>query len=84
MTDLLKKAIEAVSALPENDQDRIAEMILVESYPRNADEDRWEWIGGRRPTPEEVRHAVEGIKALSKTLTLGGISIRELIEEGRV
>jgi prevent-host-death family protein len=33
---------------------------------------------------EKIREAVEGIKALGKKHSLGGLSIRELIEEGRM
>jgi prevent-host-death family protein len=37
-------------------------------------------VGGRRRT---VREAIEAIEEIRKRNTLGGITIRELIEEGR-
>lgn len=37
----------------------------------------------RQSTVEERRAAIAGIKKLSKGLTLGGLKIRDLIEEGR-
>ncbi len=37
----------------------------------------------RQSTVEERRAAIEKIKKLSKGLTLGGLKIRDLIEEGR-
>lgn len=83
MTDLLKKAIEAVSALPENDQDRIAEVMMGELPTSELSTCRRSWIAGKKPAPEQVRAAVEGLQALSKKLSLGGLTIRELIDEGR-
>jgi prevent-host-death family protein len=37
----------------------------------------------RKTTPEERRAAIERIKKLSKGLSLGGLKIRDLINEGR-
>ena len=37
----------------------------------------------KRHTPEERRAAIERWKELSKGLSLGGLKIRDLIEEGR-
>lgn len=37
----------------------------------------------RKSTVEERRAAIERIKELSKGLTLGGLKIRDLIDEGR-
>lgn len=37
----------------------------------------------RKSTPAERRAAIEAIRAMSKGLTLGGLKIRDLINEGR-
>lgn len=37
----------------------------------------------RQSTPEERRAAIEKMRELSKTNTLGGLKIRDLINEGR-
>ena len=37
----------------------------------------------RERSEEDIRKAIEGLKELRKGQTLGGITIRELIEEGR-
>ncbi len=43
------------------------------------------WIAGHKPNREQVRKNIEGLRAFRREhkLTLGDISIRELIEEGR-
>jgi hypothetical protein len=83
MTDLLKKAIDAVSTLPDEDQDRIAALMMNEAQTTELSDCRRSWISGKKPSREQVREAVEGLKAMSQNLTLGGLSIRELIDEGR-
>jgi hypothetical protein len=43
-----------------------------------------QWIGGRKPTPEEVSDAIERIEQLSKGNILGDdITVKDLINEGR-
>ena len=37
----------------------------------------------RKTTPAERRAAIEAFRAMSKGLTLGGLKIRDLINEGR-
>ncbi len=75
-----------LSRLPEEKQERIAARILealeAEEKTKPWAADR-QWIGGRKPTKEEVAQAIAGLEKLSKKLTLGGLSIREMIEEGR-
>ncbi|HET6568309.1 MAG TPA: type II toxin-antitoxin system Phd/YefM family antitoxin [Rhodothermales bacterium] len=41
------------------------------------------WVSGKRPTPEEVEHTLTELEALSRRQRLKGLSIREMIEEGR-
>ena len=36
-----------------------------------------------RRDPEKIRKAIEDLKAFQKTHSLGGLSVRELIKEGR-
>jgi hypothetical protein len=83
MTDLLKKAIEAVSTLPHEDQNRIAVLMMEAVASTAPDEGDWEWVGGKKPDPEEVKKAVDGLREFRKRLSLGGLKIRDLIEEGR-
>ena len=42
-----------------------------------------ELIPFRKRDPEKIRAAVEDLKAFQKAHTLGGLSVREMIEEGR-
>ncbi len=42
-----------------------------------------ELVPVRRRSKEQVRDAIEGLKAFQASHSLGGISIRELIEDGR-
>lgn len=42
-----------------------------------------ELIPVREADSETVRMAIEGLKSFQRRHTLGGLSIRELIEEGR-
>ena len=41
------------------------------------------WVGGRKPTREETRTAIEGMRELQKRCRLDGLNIKALIEEGR-
>ena len=83
MTDLLQNAIEKAEKLPDAEQDKIAALVLgaIEKETRIADR---HWIGGRKPTREEVVRAIDGMRELRKGITLGDdLTIRELIDEGR-
>ena len=86
MTQTMQRVIERLSKLPEAEQERMAARILEaleaeeKTSPQSMDR---HWVGGRRPTKEEVTKAIAGLEELSKQLTLGDLSIRELIEEGR-
>ncbi len=86
MTQAMQRVIERLSRLPEEKQERIAARILetleAEEKTKPWAADR-QWIGGKRPSREEVTQAIAGLEELSKKLTLGGLSIREMIEEGR-
>lgn len=42
-----------------------------------------ELIPVRKTDSETVRTAIEGLKSFQRRHTLGGLSVRELIEEGR-
>ena len=60
--------------------------------PRNDEEDRTAppfpdmegyWLGGRKPTPEEVKETMAAIKAFRATLKRGPESMMELRDAGR-
>jgi prevent-host-death family protein len=42
-----------------------------------------ELIPFRSRSPEQIRAAIDSLKMFQKTHSLGGISVREMIEEGR-
>ena len=42
-----------------------------------------ELIPFRKRDPEKIRMAIDCLKAIQKTHSLGGLSIREMIDEGR-
>jgi prevent-host-death family protein len=42
-----------------------------------------ELIPFRKRDPDKIRAAIDGLKAFQETHRLGGLSIREMIEEGR-
>jgi len=37
----------------------------------------------RKRDPDNIRDAIDSLKAFQKTHSLGGLSVREMIEEGR-
>jgi hypothetical protein len=44
----------------------------------------WQWIGGRKPSQEEIIQAADQIKLLREGNILGNdITLKELINEGR-
>jgi hypothetical protein len=55
---------------------------LVAEAKRYSDRRR-SWIAGKKPGPKKVRDAIRGLRAFRKNITLGGLRIRDLIEEGR-
>ena len=61
MTDLLRTAIEKAKKLPASEQDSLAAFMLdaITKLPDN--QTRRFWIGGKKPTPEQVREAVDGL-----------------------
>ena len=86
MTRTMQRVIEQLSRLPDAKQERIAVRILKQL--KVEEEESWiadrQWMGGRRPTREEVIRAIDGMRALRKGITLGDdLTIRELINEGR-
>ena len=86
MTQVMKRVIERLSRLPEAVQEKYASRWLEElnngDHPASGNETQW--IGGRKPTPEEVTEAVRKIKESRKGRILGeDLTIREMIEEGR-
>ncbi len=86
MTQVMKRVIERLSRLPEAVQEKYASRWLEElengDHPASGNETQW--IGGRKPTPEEVTEAVRKIKESRKGCILGeDLTIREMIEEGR-
>jgi hypothetical protein len=86
MTQVMQVVIERLSRLPEAVQEKYASRWLEElddeDHPVSGNETQW--IGGRKPTPEEATEAVRKIKKARKGRTLGGeLTIRDMIEEGR-
>ena len=82
----MQRVIERLSRLPEAVQEQYAsrwlEELETEKDPVSGNEAQW--IGGRKPTPEEVTEAVRKIKETRKGRMLGeDLTIREMIEEGR-
>ena len=87
MTQTMQRVIERLSRLPDAKQERMAARILkqLEAEEEGASwiADR-QWIGGRKPTREEVIRAIDGMRELRKGITLGNdLTIRDLINEGR-
>jgi len=87
MTQTMQRVIERLSRLPEAKQEQIAARILkqlkAEEEGASWIADR-QWIGGRKPTREEVIRAIDGMRELRKGITLGDdLTIRDLINEGR-
>lgn len=87
MTPLMQTAIERLSRLPKARQEVLAAKILREleaeerKKPWVAEQ---HWIADHEPTQAEVQRSIEGLKALSQQNMLDGISIKSLIEEGRI
>jgi hypothetical protein len=42
-----------------------------------------ELVPFRKRDPDKIRAAINNLKAFQKTHSLGGLSVREMIEEGR-
>lgn len=89
MTQKLKEVIDALSSLedlPEEEQNAIASRIidvLDQAQNRSAMSGIYRVpFGGRRYSKEERAAAVAEWDAMEKP-SLGGLSIRDLIEEGR-
>ena len=87
MTQTMQRVIERLSRLPDTKQERVAARILKQ-LEAEEEEASWiadrQWIGGRKPTREEIIGAIDGMKELRKGITLGDdLTIRELINEGR-
>jgi hypothetical protein len=91
MTELLQELERELAKLPAEKQDRWVSHFLKElsSETRvvngdNEDNAKGEWIGGRRPSQEEVTEAMRKLQELRRGITLGDdIGIKELINEGR-
>ena len=86
MTLVMKRGIERLARLPEAVQEKFASRWLkeLENEDHPASGNETQWIGGRKPTPEEVTEAVRKIKESRKGRILGeDLTIREMMEEGR-
>jgi hypothetical protein len=73
--------------LPEEKQEQWVSHFLnelsLEDTSNNTSGER-QWIGGRRPTQEEVEEAIDTITELSKGNILGDdLTLKDLINEGR-
>ncbi len=87
MTQAMQRVIERLSRLPEEKQDAFAARILetLEAEEKNSPwvADR-HWVGGRKPTKEEVARTIDRWRELRKDITLGDdLTIHDLINEGR-
>ncbi|HET6566397.1 MAG TPA: hypothetical protein VFG50_00425 [Rhodothermales bacterium] len=85
MTQLMQAAIKRLAKLPRQRQDAIASRILEElrdedAYPSATDR---QWVGGHKPSQGDIAAAVAGLRAFRKGHVLDGLSIRDMIEEGR-
>jgi hypothetical protein len=56
--------------LPESEQDKYAAQFLKELLENETDTGR-QWIGGRKPTKEEIASAIEGLRQFQKGKILG-------------
>ena len=86
MIQVMQKVIEQLARLPETVQKQYASRWLEELENEKNPSSRSEpqWIGGRKPTPEEAAEAVQKIKESRKGRILGkDLTIRKMIEEGR-
>jgi hypothetical protein len=89
MTELLQELERKLAALPEEKQEQWVSHFLEELDAQTHDTNEntfgeWQWIGGRKPTQEEIVEAIEKIRQLSEGNILGDdITIKELINEGR-
>jgi len=84
----VQKLDRRLEALPEAEREAIARAWLEELKAQEGNghyERRSYWITGRKPGAAAVRKNINEFLAFRKehNITLGGLSIRELIEEGR-
>jgi hypothetical protein len=91
MTSLLRELERKLAQLPAEEQESWIAHFLEElatkdqlSEGDNQESEEDEWIGGRRPTQEEVSEAIRRIEQLSRGSILGNnLTLKELINEGR-
>jgi hypothetical protein len=87
MTELLKELERKLAELPEEKQEmwvsRFLDQLLLEDM-NEGDVGKGSWIGGRKPTQEEISEAIKKIEQLSKGNILGDdLTLKDLINEGR-
>ena len=86
--------IRALSQHSEERQDHIAERLGIEldrlsgasddTPVEFSEAESRHWLGGRKPSREEIRQAVRGLRTMRTGLTLGpDLSIRSMIDQGR-
>ena len=89
MTERFKELERELAKLPEAKREQWVSHFLEELSANEEEANgevaiQREWIGGRRPTQEEVDEAVTQLREFRKGKTLGDdITIKELINEGR-
>ena len=89
MMELLQELERKLATLPEEDQKRwishfIEELTQGANNPKPDTKREHNWIGGHKPTQEEIVEAIEKINQLSKGNILGDdITLKDLINEGR-
>lgn len=89
MTELFQELERKLAALPQEKQEEWVSHFLdelnleIDDTNENTTDDE-QWIGGRRPTQEEIDDAVEKLKQFRKGKTLGDeLTLKDLINEGR-
>jgi hypothetical protein len=95
MTELLQELERKLAELPTDEQEAWLSRFLKElsleghepdghALAEEANDEKGEWISGRRPTKEEISDAVRRLKELSKGNILGDdITLKDLINGGR-
>jgi hypothetical protein len=89
MIKRLQELERKLAILPEAEQEQWVSHFLKElaMEPQVADLEATTertWIGGRRPSPEEVAAAIEQLRQVREGKTLGDdATVQELINEGR-
>ncbi|MCP4656642.1 MAG: hypothetical protein GY856_14610 [bacterium] len=81
MTQMLKKALQEASQVPEEVQDKIAALVMAELQSRPAAEDRMQELVRRGLTDKIVRNRPEAYQRLEPLLS--HTTVQELLDQDR-